>query len=166
MYPGDKDIQEAHLRQALNTAKRRIPRRIFPEAHFHGVKGKALAIIDSLQHLFTDLDGQVTDEGRARAQLDIDRWEGGVRQQYEAAEEQLKAVYYGLVKEDDPVAKEAEKIRTRLYDAMGPFRRAPPAPAPAPDAAPTPPAATPSTCLLYTSPSPRDGLLSRMPSSA
>ena len=27
-------------------------------------------------------------------------------------------------------------------------------------------AALPSTCLLYTSPSPRDGLLSRMPSSA
>ena len=27
-------------------------------------------------------------------------------------------------------------------------------------------AATPKTCLLYTSPSPRDGLLSRMPSSA
>ena len=26
--------------------------------------------------------------------------------------------------------------------------------------------ATPQTCLLYTSPSPRDGLLSRMPSSA
>ena len=26
--------------------------------------------------------------------------------------------------------------------------------------------ATPSPCLLYTSPSPRDGLLSRMPSSA
>ena len=26
--------------------------------------------------------------------------------------------------------------------------------------------ATPHTCLLYTSPSPRDGLLSRMPSSA
>ena len=25
---------------------------------------------------------------------------------------------------------------------------------------------TPNTCLLYTSPSPRDGLLSRMPSSA
>ena len=145
MYPGDRDLQEAHLRQALNTAKRRIPRRIFQETHFHGVKGKALAIIDSLQHLFTDLDGQITDEGRARAQLDIDRWESGVRRQYEAAEEQLKAVYYGLVKEDDPVAKEAEKIRTRLYDAMGPFRRAPPAPAPAPDAAPTPPAATPST---------------------
>ena len=74
------------------------------------MKGKALAIIDLLQHLFTDLDGQVTDEGRARAQLDMDRWEGGVRQQYEAAEEQHKAVYYGLVKEDDPVAKEAEKI--------------------------------------------------------
>ena len=30
----------------------------------------------------------------------------------------------------------------------------------------TPSVATPSACLLYTSPSPRDGLLSRMPSSA
>ena len=30
----------------------------------------------------------------------------------------------------------------------------------------TPPPNTPNTCLLYTSPSPRDGLLSRMPSSA
>ena len=28
------------------------------------------------------------------------------------------------------------------------------------------PATEPPTCLLYTSPSPRDGLLSRMPSSA
>ena len=28
------------------------------------------------------------------------------------------------------------------------------------------PAVDPNTCLLYTSPSPRDGLLSRMPSSA
>ena len=65
MYPGDRDLQEAHLLQALNTAKRRIPRRIFQETHFHGVKGKALAIIDSLQHLFTDLDGHITDEGRA-----------------------------------------------------------------------------------------------------
>ena len=31
---------------------------------------------------------------------------------------------------------------------------------------PQPSAAVVSTCLLYTSPSPRDGLLSRMPSSA
>ena len=30
----------------------------------------------------------------------------------------------------------------------------------------TPETATPYLCLLYTSPSPRDGLLSRMPSSA
>ena len=30
----------------------------------------------------------------------------------------------------------------------------------------TPVPNTPNTCLLYTSPSPRDGLLSRMPSSA
>ena len=37
-------------------------------------------------------------------------------------------------------------------------------PAPAPSPAPTPPPPVP--CLLYTSPSPRDGLLSRMPSSA
>ena len=43
---------------------------------------------------------------------------------------------------------------------------APAAPAPA-AAAPAPAAEAPSTnCLLYTSPSPRDGLLSRMPSSA
>ena len=33
-------------------------------------------------------------------------------------------------------------------------------------AAQSQPAAPPCTCLLYTSPSPRDGLLSRMPSSA
>ena len=31
---------------------------------------------------------------------------------------------------------------------------------------PVPPGFTITTCLLYTSPSPRDGLLSRMPSSA
>ena len=42
---------------------------------------------------------------------------------------------------------------------------APVAPSAAPEAAPTSPN-TPNTCLLYTSPSPRDGLLSRMPSSA
>ena len=35
-----------------------------------------------------------------------------------------------------------------------------------PTEANTPPATRPSPCLLYTSPSPRDGLLSRMPSSA
>ena len=32
--------------------------------------------------------------------------------------------------------------------------------------APAPAASAPQACLLYTSPSPRDGLLSRMPSSA
>ena len=33
-------------------------------------------------------------------------------------------------------------------------------------ATPAPPAPPAAACLLYTSPSPRDGLLSRMPSSA
>ena len=73
------------------------------------------------------------------------------------------------------MAKEAEKLRTRLNNALGPFKRAPTSPpktAPVVVAAPAAAATSSSSttvvtarafvvkdyvpCLLYTSPSPRD----------
>ena len=58
---------------------------------------------------------------------------------------------------DSVVREIGERGKALLPEAVTPFREQTPVPVPAP---------APSPCLLYTSPSPRDRSLSRMPSSA
>ena len=114
LFPDDEALQTVRYRNALETAKRRIPRRMQAEVNFHGIKAPVATVSRNLEDIFTDANGVITDEVRARAQLEIDRWEKELQEEFLEAVKVLKAVYYGLVKEEDPVAKEAEKLRTRL----------------------------------------------------
>ena len=114
------------------------------------------AIYDYLHHLIEDEKGKVS-AGGSRSRLD------GLNKTKSMYEEEMKILEQAINGQRNSVhVPTAEEIK-RLYDGLcrlqvtGPMLK---------NAMKVAEDGNAGACLLYTSPSPRDGLLSRMPSSA